>query len=124
MENRFYICDHCGNIIVKVRDAGVPVKCCGEKMREILPGTSDGASEKHVPVYDMQNGKVTVTVGESEHPMTPEHYIEWVCLMTENGIQFKQLKPHMSPSVSFLISEEDKIKAVYAFCNKHSLWKA
>lgn len=124
MEKRFFICEHCGNIIVKVRDEGVAVQCCGEKMKEIIPGTSDGAEEKHIPVYDVQNGKVSVTVGEVEHPMAPEHYIEWVCLETEDGLQFKQLKPNMEPSISFLISEKDKIKAVYAFCNKHSLWKA
>lgn len=124
MEKRFFICEHCGNIIVKFRDEGVAVQCCGEKMKEIIPGTSDGAQEKHVPVYDVQNGKVTVTVGEVEHPMTPEHYIEWVCLETENSLLFKQLKPNTAPSISFLVSEKDKIKAVYAFCNKHSLWKA
>ena len=121
---RFFVCEHCGNIIVKVRDEVVAVQCKKKKMKEIIPGTSDGAEEKHVPVYDVQNGKVTVTVGEVEHPMTPEHYIEWVCLETEDGFQYKQLKPNMAPSVSFLISEKDKIKAVYAFCNKHSLWKA
>lgn len=124
MEKRFFICEHCGNIIVKVRDEGVAVQCCGEKMKEIIPGTSDGAEEKHIPVYDVQNGKVTVTVGEVAHPMTPEHYIEWICLETEDGLQFKQLKPNMEPIISFLTSEKDKIKAVYAFCNKHSLWKA
>ena len=124
MEKRFFVCEHCGNIIVKVRDEGVAVQCCGEKMKEIIPDTSDGAHEKHVPVYDVQNGKVAVTVGEVAHPMTPEHYIEWVCLETEDGLQYKLLKPNMAPSVSFLISEKDKIKAAYAFCNKHSLWKA
>ena len=124
MEKRFFICEHCGNIIVMIRDEGVAVQCCGEKMKEIVPGTSDGAEEKHVPVYEVKNGEVTVTVGEAEHPMTPEHYIEWVCLETEDGLQYKLLKPNMAPSISFLISEQDKIKAVYAFCNKHSLWKA
>ena len=124
MEKRFFICEHCGNIIAMIRDEGVAVQCCGEKMKEIIPGTSDGAEEKHVPVYDVQNGKVTVTVGEVEHPMTPEHYIEWVCLETEDGLQYKQLTPNMAPIITFLISETDKIKAVYAFCNKHSLWKA
>ena len=124
MEKRFFICEHCGNIIVKIRDEGVAVQCCGEKMKEIIPGTSDGAQEKHIPVYNVQNEKVHVTIGEIEHPMTPDHYIEWICLETEDGLQYKQLKPHTAPSVSFFISKEDKIKAVYAFCNKHSLWKA
>lgn len=41
MEQKFYICKHCGNIIAKVKDAGVPVVCCGEPMSEIVPGTTD-----------------------------------------------------------------------------------
>ena len=124
MENRFFVCEHCGNRIAMIHQSGPAVQCCGEKMKEIIPGTSDGAEEKHLPVWDVQNGKVTVTVGEVEHPMTPEHYIEWVCLETEDGLQYKGLQPNMAPRVSFSLSENDQIKAVYAFCNKHSLWKA
>ena len=124
MVKRFFICEHCGNIIVMIRDEGVAVHCCGEKMKEIIPSKSDGAQEKHVPVYSVDKGKVSVVVGEVEHPMTPEHYIEWICLETDDALQFKQLNPNMSPRVSFLISEKEEIKAVYAFCNKHSLWKA
>lgn len=124
MKERFFICNHCGNIIAMIRDRGVPVSCCGEKMQEIIPGTSDGAQEKHVPVYEVKGCKVTVSVGEVEHPMTPEHYIEWVCIQTGEGFQYKELKPDMPPRVSFFISKEDNVKAVYAFCNQHSLWKA
>ena len=76
MDQKFYICEHCGNIIAMVKSSGVPVKCCGQNMTEIVPGTSDGASEKHVPVYTVEGNKVYVTVGSVEHPMTAEHYIE------------------------------------------------
>lgn len=124
MKVRFFICNHCGNIIAMVRDCGVPVQCCGENMQEIIPGTSEGAKEKHIPVYDVKGEKVKVSVGETEHPMTPEHYIDWVCIETEEGVQFKNLNPSMSPHVSFSLSEGDKLKAVYAFCNQHSLWQA
>lgn len=124
LEKRFLICEHCGNIIAMIRDKGVAVQCCGEKMKEILSGANTAAEEKHVPVYDVKNGKVTVTIGAVEHPMVPEHYIEWVCLETEDGIQYKQLQPNTPPEVSFFISPNDKVKAVYAFCNMHSLWKA
>ena len=58
MEQKFYICKHCGNIIAKVKDAGVPVICCGEPMSEIIPGTTDAAVEKHVPVWTVENGIV------------------------------------------------------------------
>lgn len=124
MKIRFFICNHCGNIIAMIKDAGVPVKCCGENMQEIIPGTSEGAQEKHIPVYDVKGETVKVLVGEIEHPMTPEHYIDWVCLETEYGFQLKKLKQGMPPHISFNMTKDDKVKAVYAFCNKHSLWKS
>ena len=124
MEQRFYICEHCGNIIEKVKDAGVPVMCCGQKMTELVPGSTDAAQEKHVPVYQVEGGKVIVTVGSVEHPMLPEHYIEWVSLQTKQGSQRKSLQPGQVPQVSFALCEGDEVEAVYAYCNLHSLWKA
>lgn len=107
-----------------VKDSGVPVQCCGENMQEIIPGTSEGAHEKHIPVYHIEGETVAVSIGETEHPMTDEHYIDWVCIETEDGFQLKKLKPSMSPKISFSLSKGDKVKAVYAFCNQHSIWKA
>ena len=124
MEQKFYICKHCGNIIAKVKDSGVPVVCCGEKMSELIPGTTDAAVEKHVPVYEVKDGKVYVTVGSVEHPMLPEHYIEWVSLQTKQGNQRKVLKAGEAPKVSFKICDGDEVEAVYAYCNLHGLWKA
>lgn len=124
MKIQFYFCKHCGNVIAMIKDKGVPIKCCGENMQEIIPGASDGAEEKHVPVYNVTGETVTVSVGSAEHPMTDEHYIEWVCIETEDGFQLKNLTPGVSPHISFSISKGDKVKAVYAFCNLHSLWKA
>ena len=80
---KFYVCEHCGNLITFVHSAGVPVMCCGQKMTELVPGTTDAAVEKHVPVAKTEGGQVTVTVGEVEHPMLPEHFIEWIALETQ-----------------------------------------
>ena len=124
MEQMFYICKHCGNIIAKVRDSGVPVVCCGQPMTRIVPGTSDGAYEKHVPVYTVEGNIVTVTVGAVEHPMVDVHYIEWISLQTSSGNQRKVLKPGDAPKACFAICEGDEVQAVYAYCNLHSLWKA
>ena len=82
---KFYVCNHCGNIVQYVKNKGVPVVCCGEKMSELIPGTSDGAAEKHVPAVKVEGSKVTVTVGSVEHPMQDVHYIEWVILETEKA---------------------------------------
>lgn len=124
MEQKFYICEHCGNIIIKVKDAGVPVMCCGQKMKEIIPGTTDAAAEKHIPVYQVEGNLVKVTIGSVEHPMLPEHYIEWISLKTKQGCQCKMLHPGEKPEVSFSICEGDEVETVYAYCNLHSLWKA
>lgn len=124
MEQKFYICEHCGNIIAMVKSSGVPIMCCGQKMTEIIPGTTDAAQEKHVPVYEVVDNKVIVTVGAVDHPMLPEHYIEWVSLQTAQGNQRKALKPGEAPKVCFSICEGDTVEAVYAYCNLHRLWKA
>ncbi len=124
MEMKFYRCAHCGKIIAVVKETGVPVICCGEKMQEIIPGTTDAAVEKHVPVYEVKDGIVTVTVGSVPHPMLEEHYIEWISLQTTSGNQRKALKPGSEPKVCFAICEGDEVEAVYAYCNLHSLWKS
>ena len=121
---KFYICKHCGNIIAYVRSSGVPVVCCGEPMQEIIPGTTDGALEKHVPVIEVEGNKVTVRVGAVEHPMLPEHYIEWIALETAQGNQRKPLAPGQKPEAVLMLAEGDSVVAAYEYCNLHSLWKA
>jgi len=124
MKMKFYRCAHCGKIIAVVKETGVPVMCCGEKMQEIVPGTTDASVEKHVPVYEVKDSKIYVKVGSAEHPMIDEHYIEWIAVATKEGNQRKALKPGMKPEAVFAINEGDEVEAVYAFCNLHSLWKA
>ena len=103
---KFYICKHCGNIIAYVRSSGVPVVCCGEPMQEIIPGTTDGALEKHVPVIEVEGNKVTVRVGAVEHPMLPEHYIEWIALETAQGNQRKPLARGLPKNAYKVIDSE------------------
>ncbi|MCD8189399.1 MAG: desulfoferrodoxin [Clostridiales bacterium] len=124
MELKFYLCEHCGNIVVKVKDKGVPVMCCGQKMTELVPGTTDAATEKHVPAYKVEGNLVQVNVGSVDHPMLPEHYIEWIALKTTQGVQLKYLAPGEKPAATFALSEGDAVEEVYAYCNLHSLWKA
>jgi len=121
---KFYVCNHCGNIVQYVKNKGVPVVCCGEKMSELIPGTSDGAVEKHVPEVKVDGNKVTVTVGSVAHPMQDVHYIEWVILETEKGYQKVDLKPDQAPVAEFIVPEGDKPVAAYEYCNLHGLWKA
>lgn len=124
MGMKFYQCAHCGQIVAIVKETGVPVICCGEPMKEIVPGTTDAAVEKHVPVVKVDGSKVTVTVGSVEHPMLPEHYIEWIALETRSGNQRKALSPGDAPTACFAICEGDEVVAAYAYCNLHSLWRS
>ena len=120
---RFYKCMHCGNIIGVIHNAGVPMMCCGEKMQELIPGTVDAAVEKHVPVVTVEGNIVTVKVGEVEHPMVDEHFIQWVYLQTDRGGQRKCLKPGQKPEVRFALMDEVPV-AAFEYCNLHGLWKA
>ena len=124
MEQKFYICTHCGNVIAKVKDAGVPVMCCGQKMQEIIPNTTDAAQEKHVPQVKIEGNKVIVDVGSIAHPMLDAHYIEWISIQTNLGNQRKVLKPGDSPHAEFALLDGEKLEAVYEYCNLHGLWKA
>lgn len=121
---KIYKCEHCGNMISFVKDAGVPVMCCGQKMVEMIPGTSDGAVEKHVPVIKQEGQKVIVEVGSVEHPMADVHHIEWIILQTEKGVQRRNLLPGEAPRAEFILAEDDKVVAAYEYCNIHGFWKA
>ena len=121
---KFYRCKKCGKIVAIVNETVVPTMCCGEAMEELIPGTTDAALEKHVPVYEVNGNLVTVTVGSVDHPMTPEHYIQWIAIKTKNGNQRKILTPTDAPKATFAIVDGDEVLEVYEYCNLHGLWKA
>ncbi len=122
MELKFYRCKHCGKIIAIVNDTKVPTICCGEAMEELIPGTTDAAVEKHVPVITKNGNIIEVKVGSVEHPMAPEHYIEWIALRTKQGNQRKILKPGDAPAATFALVDGDEVLEAFAYCNLHSLW--
>lgn len=94
-----------------------------ESLAEITANTTDAAVEKHVPVYEVNDGKLCVKVGSAEHPMQDVHYIEWVAVKTDRGFYTKFLKPAEKPEACFTVDGE-KVETVYAYCNLHGLWKA
>ena len=121
---KFFVCKHCGNMIGLLHDAGVPMMCCGEKMVELVPNTTDAAQEKHVPVATVEGNQVVVNVGSVDHPMVDEHWIQWVYLETDKGGHRKVLNPGEKPNVVFALTEDEKPIAVYEYCNLHGLWVA
>lgn len=121
MSDKFFICRHCGNIVGMIKNTGVPVFCCGEKMQQLVPNSVEASGEKHVPAVTVEGDKIKVRVGSVDHPMLEEHYIGWIYVQTENGGQRKALKPGSAPEVEFTLAG-DKAVAVYAYCNLHGLW--
>ena len=121
--NKYYICEHCGNLVEMVHNAGVPMMCCGKKMKELEPGVVEASHEKHIPVASVEGNVVSVAVGSVEHPMADEHSILWVSLLTDKGVHRKSLEVGKAPVVRFSLVDEKPL-AVYAYCNLHGLWKS
>jgi superoxide reductase len=92
-------------------------------MNELTANTVDASQEKHVPVIEQAGNIVKVKVGSVPHPMMPEHYIPWIYLKTDKGVQRKHLTPTDKPETEFVLSEGEKVVSAYEYCNLHSLWK-
>ncbi len=121
---QFFVCSHCKNIINFFENKGVPVMCCGEKMTELVPNSTDAANEKHVPVVEKDGSKVTVTVGSVLHPMTEEHHISWIVVETNKGFHKINLDHTGEPKTEVLLTADENVVTVYEYCNLHGLWKA
>lgn len=121
---KFYRCNVCGQIFATVKDRKITPSCCGTSMEEIIPSTDENTlGEKHIPIYKLDENKVTVYIGSIPHPMTLEHHIEWVLIVTNKGNQKRELNHFDEPKVSFPLEKGEVIKEIYAYCNIHSLWK-
>ena len=122
MKRKFLLCRRCGNLIEMINDSGVTPICCGIDMEELTANSVEAATEKHIPVVEVEEGKVKVTVGEVLHPMEEAHYIEWIYLETTKGIKRVNLKPGESPIAFFALLEDEEVLNAYAYCNLHGLW--
>ena len=120
---QFHKCAICGKIVAMVKDGFGDTVCCDEPMEKLVPNTSDGVSEKHVPVVKVEENTLLVRVGAIEHPMAAEHHIEWIAIETSLGNQRKMLKPQEKPWSAFALLPGEKVKTVYEYCNLHGLWK-
>jgi len=120
---KFFICNQCGNIVGLIIDKGMPLLCCGKRMTEIVPNTVEASTEKHLPDVTCSGDSMSVQVGSTPHPMEEAHHISFVYVETEQGGQRKCLKVGEKPKLSFCFTD-DKPVAVYAYCNLHGLWKS
>ena len=122
---KFYICERCKNVVIdRNGEHNEPSICCGEAMKELIPGTVEASREKHIPVASLNGRTVSVVVGSVEHPMSAEHSIEWIYLETNKGGYKVDLSPSEPPKAEFKLACREKPTAVYAYCNLHGLWMA
>ena len=111
--------DENGNFLANIKGEAVP-----EGFTALEPNTVDAATEKHVPSVDLQRDGhiIHVQIGEVEHPMVEEHYIEWVALEADDRLEVHYLKPGQTPVTFF--AGGMKSGTIYAYCNLHGLWNA
>lgn len=120
--NQVYRCGVCGNMVEVVAVGGGTLVCCGQQMTHQVENTSDGATEKHVPVVVVEGQNVKVTVGSVVHPMLENHYIQWIEVVTASKVLRKYLAPGAEPVATFIVDEP--VLQVREYCNLHGLWSA
>ena len=118
-----YRCNICGNLICMIEDSGVVPECCGVEMERIEANTVDAVQEKHVPVVRRKGVDVEIMVGGFPHPMTEQHHISWILLLTTKGVYMRRLKPDDAAEAIFNIRVDEDVISVYAWCNLHGLWR-
>ncbi len=124
METKIFKSKECGKMVEIIKDSSNPLVCCGQPMVEMVPGTVEASSEKHLPVVQIDGNIVTVTVGSLIHPMEEVHHIEWISIETKEGSQRKMLKPGEEPKAVFALTDTDEFISATESCNLHGLWKA
>jgi len=128
-KNQIYKCEICGNIVEVLHEGAGELVCCGQPMKLIKEKVKDDGLEKHLPVVELlpanvckEGDGIKVKIGETPHPMEPEHYIEWIEIKTaDDKIGKKFLKPGDKTEAEF--NTRSKVVEVRAYCNVHGLWK-
>jgi superoxide reductase len=120
--NEIYKCEVCGNIVEMVFAGRGELVCCRKPMILQEEKTKDIGNEKHVPVIEKIKTGLKVKVGEIEHPMEENHYIQWIEVLDGEKSYKKFLKPGKKPEAKFCIKLTENI-IVREYCNVHGLWK-
>ncbi len=122
MEKEFIVkrCEKCGAIVRVLKDCKCPdcgIQCCGAEMKTLIPNSVDAAIEKHVPTYEVVGDKINVKVN---HVMEEDHFIEWICMVADQK-ECMHLLTAGKPAECHFRYVSGAI--LYAYCNKHGLWK-
>jgi superoxide reductase len=122
-KKQVYKCEVCGNLVESLWNGKPDIFCCNQPMVKLVANTVDAAKEKHVPVIIRDGNKVTVKVGEVDHPMTPQHYILFVEVIAGEKIYRHDFKEGDAKAEAVFCIEEATISA-RAYCNLHGLWSS
>lgn len=122
MKNKLIVkeCESCGAIVKTIADCtceNCGIKCCNKNMKELIPNSFDASSEKHIPTYKIVEDEIYVSLN---HPMDKDHYIMWIAKVKDNHEEIIYLDKEQKASCKF---KYEKNSTIYAFCNKHKLWK-
>ena len=118
-----YKCNVCGNIVLVMHSGKGELVCCGKPMELLIAGSVSAAVEKHIPIIEKRGNEYKVKVGSTPHPMTEEHYIEWIELhANDKKVYIEFLKPGENPEASFQVEAQKVVAKEY--CNLHGLWES
>lgn len=109
----FYRNDKDGSVLVSV-GTQVPEKLiyAGQELTHLVADTVDAAKEKHVPAIQKIDGHLEVHVGSVTHPMEEKHYIEWIALVDDNGVDIRYLKPGEEPKAEFETGDAGEVLCI------------
>ena len=112
LKSRFYVCPVCGNVIRTIGES--VVSCCGITLPALDPEEADG---EHAISFENIEDEHYVSI---DHPMTKDHYISFIAAVSDHGVQFVKLYPEGNAETRL---RRDCIKYVYAYCNRHGLYR-
>ena len=117
-----YKCSICGNIVEVNHVGGGELVCCGKPMDLLIENTEDIGQEKHIPIVSKIDNNIKIKVGEIEHPMTVDHHIEWIELITGDQHYKRFLSPSDKPEITIKMNISGEV-IIREYCNLHGLWK-
>ena len=114
MRSVFYVCPICGNVVHALGEGSF--SCCGSQM---LPQEAEDAATDpdHAFTVERVEHDWFITL---DHPMTKQHYISFVALVTSDTIQQKKLYPEQSIEVRLPMRGSGWL---YLYCNQHGLFR-
>ncbi len=120
-----YKCDVCGNFVEVVLEGAGELVCCSQPMRLLKANSTDAAGEKHVPFFVKKDNELEIRVGSVLHPMTDEHYIQFIEVNSLDGryVKRKYLNPTEEPTFNLKGYDVDSL-TTREYCNLHGLWEA